>query len=72
MQIEVHQFVRKTSAKNILSEKIWSRITHTREYVELVLRRQKMIPYKPYVCGKRVASILGTCKNMTKKCIQFE
>jgi hypothetical protein len=32
----------------------------------LVLRRQKMIPYKPYVCGKRVASILGTCKNMTK------
>jgi hypothetical protein len=25
-----------------------------------------MIPYKPYVCGKRVESILGTRKNMTK------
>ncbi len=26
-----------------------------------------MIPYKPYVCGKHVDSILGICKNMTKK-----
>jgi hypothetical protein len=41
-------------------------------YVESVLRRKKMIPYKPYVRRKQVESILGTCKNMTKKCIQFE
>jgi hypothetical protein len=26
-----------------------------------------MIPCKPYVCGKHVESILGICKNMTKK-----
>ncbi len=26
-----------------------------------------MVPYKPYVCGKHVESILGTRKNMTKK-----
>ncbi len=26
-----------------------------------------MIPYKPYVLKKHVESILGTCKNMTKK-----
>jgi hypothetical protein len=31
-----------------------------------------MIPYKPYVRGKHVEPILGTCKNMTKKSIQFE
>ena len=30
-----------------------------------------MIPYKPYVRGKHVESILGTCKNMTKKSIQL-
>jgi hypothetical protein len=43
-----------------------------REYVESVLRRKKLIPYKHVVPGKHVESILGTCKNMTKKCIQFE
>jgi hypothetical protein len=37
-----------------------------REYVESVLMRT-MIPYKPYVHGDYVESILGTCKNMTKK-----
>jgi hypothetical protein len=37
------------------------------EYVESELRRKKLIPYKPYVCGKHVESILGTRKNMTKK-----
>jgi hypothetical protein len=42
------------------------------EYVESVLRRKKLIPYKPYICGKHVESILGTRKNMTKKCVQFE
>ena len=31
-----------------------------------------MIPYKPYVRGKHVESILGTRENMTKKSIQFE
>jgi hypothetical protein len=30
-----------------------------------------MIPYKPYVRGKHVESILGTCKNMTKKYIHL-
>ncbi len=39
----------------------------TRECVESVLRRKELIPYKPYVCGQHVESILGTCKNMTKK-----
>ncbi len=37
------------------------------KYVESVLRRKKMIPYKPYVREKHVESILGTLKNMTKK-----
>jgi hypothetical protein len=37
-----------------------------REYIESVLRRKKLIPYKPYVRGKQVESILGTRKNMTK------
>ncbi len=69
IQIVVHQFVRKMSAKKNsclkkngppLSPGMW-------EYVESVLRRKKLIPYKPYVCGKHVQSILGTCKNMTKK-----
>ncbi len=39
----------------------------TREYVESVLRRKNLIPYKPYVCRKHVESIWGTRKNMTKK-----
>jgi hypothetical protein len=38
-----------------------------REYVESVRRRKKLIPYKPYVRGKHVESILGTRENMTKK-----
>jgi hypothetical protein len=38
-----------------------------REYVESVLRRKKLIPYKPYIRGKQVESILGTHRNMTKK-----
>jgi hypothetical protein len=70
MQVVVHQFVHKTSAgKKIISlKKIGPLLSlGTREYVESVLRRKKMIPYKPYVCGKHVESILGICKNMTKK-----
>ncbi len=43
-----------------------------REYVESVLRRKKLIPYKPYVRGKHVESILGTRQNYTKNNIQFE
>jgi hypothetical protein len=42
-----------------------------REYIESVLRRKKMIPYKPYVSGKHVESILGTHKNMTKKVLNL-
>ncbi len=37
-----------------------------------LLRRKKSIPIKTYVREKHVESILGTCKNMTKKRIQFE
>ncbi len=74
MQIVVHQFVHKMSAKKYsrlkkigpsLSPGMW-------EYVESVLRRKKLIPYEPYVHGKHVESILGICKNMTKKSIQFD
>ena len=74
IQIVVHQFVRKTSAKkNPKSEKNHSPLSPgMREYVESVLRRKKTIPYKPYVRKKHVESILGTCKNMTLKSIQFE
>ncbi len=73
IQIVLHQFVRKTRAKKILSEKYWSPLSPgTQEYLEAVLRRKKMIAYKPYVHGKHLESILGTCKNMTKKFIQFE
>ncbi len=69
IQIVVHQFVHKTSAKKIPSLKKNGRPLSpgTREYVESVLRRKKLIPYKPYVRGKHVESILGICKNMTKK-----
>jgi hypothetical protein len=71
IQIVVHQFVHKTSAKKSLSlKKIGPPLSPgTREYVESVLTRKKMIPYKPYIRGKQVES---TCKNMTKKSIQFE
>ncbi len=74
VQIVVHQFVRKLSAKKFLSlKKICPPSSPgTQEYVESVLRRKKLIPYEPYVRGKHVESILGTRKNMTKKCIQFE
>jgi hypothetical protein len=73
IQIVIHQFVRKTSAKKILLKKIGPPLSPgTREYVESVLRRKKTIPYKPYVHGKQVESILGTRENITKKCIQFE
>jgi hypothetical protein len=43
-----------------------------REYVESVLWRKKMIPYKPYVRKKHVESILGTFLTHENKNIQFE
>ncbi len=62
IQIVVRQFVRKSSAKKILSlKKIDPPLSQgTRKYVESVLRRKKLIPYKPYVRKKHVESILGT------------
>ncbi len=74
IQIVVHQFVHKTSAKkNHSLMKIGPLLSPgMREYVESVQRRKKLIPYKPYVCGKHVESILGTRENTTKKSIQFE
>jgi hypothetical protein len=39
----------------------------TQEYVGSVQRRIILVPYIPYVRRKHVESILGTCKNMTKK-----
>ncbi len=72
IQIVVHQFVHKTSAtKKSCLKKIGPPLSPgMREYVESVLRRKKLIPYKPYVRRKLVESILGTCKNMTKKIIK--
>ncbi len=74
IQIVVHQFVHKTSAKKKSSEKKLGPLLSpgTQEYVESVLRRKKLILYKPYVCRKHIDSILGICENMTKKSIQFE
>jgi hypothetical protein len=74
IQIVVHQFVRKTSTeKHSCLKKIGPPLSPgTREYVESVLRRTKLIPYQPYIRGKHVQSILGTHENMTKKRIQFE
>jgi hypothetical protein len=62
IQIVVPQFVHKTSAeKNSEVRNIDPPLSPgMREYVESVLRRKKMIPYKPYVRKKHVESILGT------------
>jgi hypothetical protein len=62
IQIVVHQFVRKTSAENnSCQKKIDPPLSPgTREYVESVLRRKKLIPFKPYVREKHVESKLGT------------
>jgi hypothetical protein len=60
-------------AKKNFSEKNWSPfIPRYAEICRIGIKEKKMIPYKPNVCGKHVKSILGTCKNMTKKCIQYE
>jgi hypothetical protein len=56
-----------------MSEKNWSPfIPRYMGIRRISTKEKKMIPYKPYVRGKHVESILGTCKNMIKKCIQFE
>ncbi len=74
IQILVHQFVRKTSAKKIpKSEKNQSPFIP--RYVQIrriSTKEKKMIPYKPNICKKHIESILGTPKNMTKKSIQFK
>jgi hypothetical protein len=67
MQIIVHRFVRKMSAEIFCLKIIGPPLSPgTRKYVESVLNRKKSIPYKPYISGKHVESILGTCKNTTK------
>jgi hypothetical protein len=74
IQIVVHQFVCKTSTeKKSKSEKNNPPLSPgTCKCVESVLRRKKLIPYKPYLRKKHVESILGTRENLTKKSIQFE
>jgi hypothetical protein len=73
IQIVVHQFVRKTSAKKNDLKKNWSPFTPRYAGIRRVsTKEKKLIPYKSYVRGKHVESILGTCKNMTIKSIQFE
>jgi hypothetical protein len=69
IQIVVHQFVCKTSTKKkSCLKKVGPPLSPgTREYVESVLRRKKMIPYKPYIREKHLESILGTRENMTKR-----
>ena len=69
IQIVVHQFVHKTTAKKILkSLKNWPPLIprYTRIH-RISTKEKKLIPYKPYVQGKHIESILGTCKNMLKK-----
>jgi hypothetical protein len=74
IQIVVHQFVHKTSAKkNLKSEKNQSPfIPRYAQIRRIGTKEKKMIPNKPYVRKKHVESILGACKNMTKSSIQFE
>jgi hypothetical protein len=69
IQIVVHQFVHKTSAKKkSCLKKIDPPLSPgTRKYIESVLRRKKLIPYKPYVREKHVESILGTFLTHEKK-----
>ncbi len=74
IQIVVHQFVHKTSAKKIHKSVKYQPpfIPRYAEICRISTKEKKMIPYKPYVRRKHVESILGTLKNMTKKSIQFE
>jgi hypothetical protein len=56
------------SAEKKSSEKNWSPfIPRYAGICRIITKEKKMIPYKPYVHGKHVESILGTHKNMTKK-----
>ncbi len=68
IQIVVHQLVHKMSAEKKFCLK--NQFPFTPRYAgirRISTKRKKLIPYKPYVHGKHVKSILGTCKNMTKK-----
>ncbi len=68
IQIVVHQYVKWAPKKNPKSVKNWSPFIP--RYVgicRISTKEKKMIPYKPYVRGKHIESILGTHKNMTKK-----
>ena len=71
IQFVVHQFVHKTNAKKKLKSE-QNRSPFIPRYTgirRISTNEKKMIPYKPYVHGKHVESIQGTCKNMTKKSI---
>jgi hypothetical protein len=74
IQMVVHQFVHKTSTKKkSCLKKINPPLSPgTRGIRRFSTKAKKMIPYKPYIRGKHVETILGTRKNMTKKSIQFE
>jgi hypothetical protein len=61
IQIVVHQFVRKTSAKKDLSVKNWFPFIPRYAGIRRIsTKEKKMIPCKPYVRKKHVESILGT------------
>jgi hypothetical protein len=69
LQIVVHQLVHKTNAKkNSKSVENWPPfIPMYTGICRISTKEKKSIPYKPYVHGKHVESILGTRENMTKK-----
>ena len=61
--------------ENFLYKKMWIYNFTVTIISQKILRTffvQNSIPYKTYVREKHLESILGTCKNMTKKSIQFE
>ncbi len=74
IQIVVHQFVHKTSAKKIpKTVKNWSLFIPRYAGIRRISTKEKKIdPYKPYVRKKHVESILGPFLHMKKQRIQFE
>ncbi len=69
IQIVVHQFVHKTSAKKIpKSEHNQSPFIPSYTQIRRIsTKEKKLIPYKPYVRKKHVESILGTFLTHEKK-----
>ncbi len=66
----INLYIKRAPKKNLSWKKINPSLSPgTRKYVESVLRRKKMIPYKPYVHKKHVESILvlGTFLTHEKK-----